>query len=639
MGDFPEDPIDTSHPDISVGTRQLINFAGGDPKTAERYLQGKGYDAKAIGGFNFAVKKPEETKWQRLDSTKWEWQDVLDVVGDALSLGGMVVGGLGGTSAGGPVGGVAGSAAGAAGAQGVRSTVGQLLGMPTTQEEALGSIGREAATGALAEVGGRVIGATAKGILGKIRGKPPAPRAAEKVAGIPTTRQGMVEAIEKLGPQEKFGVEFTELGAKGGGHVFGEFQKLPPLNKKLMSYAQEQAEYVAGKGKWARMSVEETTEDIYTRMLHGEMPAAGAGRVGPFVDVAKREAQVAAENPELVKTIGTEITRRAPPKLPQTRGGETLWAATATKGMKKFLNNTAIPHNARLLLQKILVEGPDAVAKNLPLLTEHLAYLGKQGKLPAQQAHHWALQAEGLVKSWATKVARGKVTGKQQMVRPLGDTYWTKIPTGSDVAFWRDIPAEGIKSLTLPDGTLLSLTIPQGKAVKVIVHSAATDNWTPRAKKLLKGLIAGLKKPRELIVSGLQAATNAHVGKFMRKHPFTGNVGLGAAETLIGGAAGGWTGLAVGMDVAGRGIEKVFGSLLRDTSGGALRGLFKRSTLGVPEALKKAAQAAGAGNEELYRAIMWTALKQTDVNEYLQATAGSRGVNAEGPRVRQGHGS
>ena len=192
----------------------------------------------------------------------------------------------------------------------------------------------------------------------------------------------------------------------------------------------------------------------------------------------------------------------------------------------------------------------------------------------------------------------------------------------------------GIQEMKI-GGRVLVLTAAQEKAAKVAMQSMATGNWTSASKKILEKLIAGLKWPRARIIDMLEIATNRHVGKYARDRPFMTNVGLGAAETMVSGTFGGISGGVAAMDIAGRGLKM----LLSDTTGKALSGLFGRSKLGVPEALKRAAQAAGAGNDELYRAIMWTALKQTDVNEYLQAVAGSRGVNAEGPRVRQGHGS
>lgn len=762
-GESPNDPIDTSHPDVSIGTRQLINWAGGDPKTGERYLQGQGFDAKAIGGFNFAVKRPEEKVWQRLDSTKWEWQDVLDVAGDVLSLGGMVTGGLVG-SPGGIVGGVAGSAAGAAGMQGVRSTIGQMLGMPATQEEVVKSLGTEAVMGATAEVGGRILGGIVGGVARKIRGKPPAapapaPAAGPKLAAGETaaTREEIMAGIGKLGSEEKFGVEFVEklpgqttrgaagVGARGAGgktrRTFGEYQKEPPQSGEIRRWADEWAELEAGKAGtvFEGKSKEQVGEELYRRMLHGEIPAVGPGRAGPYVDVAKREAQLMEMNPPLVKTVGTEITAAA--KVPKGPGGAKLWHKTATPEMKKFIQNTAIPHPARELMQRIIMAGPKGFEKNLANIDDFLALAAKKGKpqrqaiddfladagvhpwakdamklaiketpeeaakwsakvskqldmasilgsgpaksllkqpgtpswvksylksamkkdpmdaanfaddiagllkarlastggIAPQQAQGWAKQARNIVESWAKKLTAPPT--KRQVVSPLGDPYWQVVPTGSDVAFWRDLPIDGIQKLFNPDGSVLVLTAPQAKAAKVIVQSAATDNWTPWAKKQLKRLIDGLKWPKRRIIDILGTVTNAHVMKFVRKHPIGSNVALGVAETMVGGTAGGLPGGAAIMDIAGRGIERVFRRLLTDTSGKALTGLFGRSTLGVPEALKKAAQAAGAGNEELYRAIMWTALKQTDVNEYLQAVAGSRGVNASGPRVRSGHGS
>jgi hypothetical protein len=300
----------------------------------------------------------------------------------------------------------------------------------------------------------------------------------------------------------------------------------------------------------------------------------------PVVDVAKREAQIAAgaKSPTLLTEImGTTIKVKTPVVL-------TRLAAK-------------LPGDAGTALRQLIKAGHIEGPKNLAVL-EQILTTGPWLK---------AMKKPTSVKEVMATVRRG-------------------------------FNSYGIQRLKIGERVFV-LSEAQEKATKVLFQAIATRTWTQATKKLLERFIAWLQMPRELIVKALSAATNAHVGKFMRQHPTTGNIGLAAAEGLIGGAAGGWTGIATGMDIAGRGLNKVVQRLLGDTSGKALRSLLSRATLGAPEALKRAAQAAGAGNEELYRSIMWTALKATDVNEYLQQVVGSRGVNASGPRVQQGYGS
>ena len=228
-----------------------------------------------------------------------------------------------------------------------------------------------------------------------------------------------------------------------------------------------------------------------------------------------------------------------------------------------------------------------------------------------------------------------------QIVRPVGVSFTPKIPTGQEVAFWKTLPIQGIERLTLPNGTTLTLSIPQGKAAKGVVHSMATGVWTAKTKSLLDRLIAGLKWPRKQVIRALEATAGSAVAGWMRRNPAISNVGMGVAEylnvPLIGTGLGGWT---AGMDIAARGLSgvgNVVRRLMSDTSGGSLRSILTGSKIGVPQALKRAADAAAAGNQELYRTIMWGALQQQDVHEFLQQEVGSSGVNAPTPRVPNGY--
>lgn len=622
-------PIQEQHPDVGVGSRQLVMFAGGDPAVGARYLRAKGLQVEERGGFNYSIKRPEEAEWRVLDPEGFDLQDILDVSGDVLSLGGMIGGGVAGAP--GVVTGAAGAAGGAAGAQGVRSAIGQLGGLTPTSEEVVGDIGEEAVMGAGAELGGRVVGKIAGKVAGKLRKAPEPPPPVGKPGVGPT---GMREAIERLGPEERFTAEFSEKVPKGVSTELvtktGEFQKLPPKSDAIYAWAKEQAEEVAGKGAWKGKSVRETTDDLYTRMIYGEIPKAGPGRVGPFVDVAKRESQLGEMNPALVRTVGSEISR-VPTKM---FGGDKvpMWGQTATPTLKQFLGDEAIPPQARKLLSTLIRMGPKSIEKNLPNLTDTIRIFAKERRIPLTTSQGWIRDISKELQTWSKNLLKPP----QQLVRPLGEMTNVKVPTGSEVAFWKTLP-ETIEKLTLPDGTVLTLNAAQGKAVKAVAQSAATNNWTPKAKALLEKLVKGLRWPRNAVIRGIESMVHPKIAAFLRAHPGSSNV-----AAMVGGAAGvpggGAAAVIAGADVAGRGMGILVNKIMKDSTGKALTSILTRAKTGAPEALKRAARAAGGGNQQLYKAIMWGALQKQDVQEFFQAEAGSRGVNAEtGPRSRAGY--
>ena len=167
-GGTAESALQEGHPDVGFMDRFRIMFRGGDQAAGQRLLESRGFEAQAMGGSQYAVRKPGEEQWRLLDEPGASLQDITDVAGDVLSLGGTIGGGIVGAP-GGIAGGAAGAALGSAGATGLRQI---LSGLPATTEEITGELGEAALTGATAELGGRVLGGAARGLRGLSRARP-----------------------------------------------------------------------------------------------------------------------------------------------------------------------------------------------------------------------------------------------------------------------------------------------------------------------------------------------------------------------------------------------------------------------------------------------------------------------------------
>ena len=169
-GEAPQTAINEAHPDVAASTRQLIMFAGGGPDIGLRHLQKQGFDVEPLEGANFAVRKPGEKHWRKLEKEGLDVQDPLDIVGDVVSLAGMGLGAAA-TSPG-----LATTAAGAAGgsalAQSARTGVGKALGLEVSAGEAGRDIAVEGALGGAAALLGPAAGTVAKGIGAAIKHGP-----------------------------------------------------------------------------------------------------------------------------------------------------------------------------------------------------------------------------------------------------------------------------------------------------------------------------------------------------------------------------------------------------------------------------------------------------------------------------------
>jgi len=163
-GETAGSPREAAHPELGFLDRFKVMFRGGNPEVGQRYLESKGFQVKHKGGSQYALKKGKGD-WYLLDEPGASLQDVTDVAGDVLSLGGMIGGGVLG-SAGGIAGAAGGAALGSAGATGIRQL---LSGLPATTGETGAELGTAALTGATAEFGGQALGGIARGLRGLSR--------------------------------------------------------------------------------------------------------------------------------------------------------------------------------------------------------------------------------------------------------------------------------------------------------------------------------------------------------------------------------------------------------------------------------------------------------------------------------------
>jgi len=187
-GSSPETAIDEQHPELPTSKRlKLKNFAEGiSPEVMVRELKKEGFDVFPTAD-HYAIRKPGETKWHKVEKSGWGWMEMLkdlgdygtDLIKDIGWLGGAGVGAAAGTAAtGGPWGGLAVSipAAGAGSglAQGVVDFLARNAGIVPTEKESTGALKREVIHGAAGQAilggAGMVAGKALKGIANKYRG-------------------------------------------------------------------------------------------------------------------------------------------------------------------------------------------------------------------------------------------------------------------------------------------------------------------------------------------------------------------------------------------------------------------------------------------------------------------------------------
>lgn len=154
---------------VSLGQRFVVKNLASNPDAAKAYLEGVGYDVRPYGGgFNFAVRPKMatgRTPWKVVDPDGFDPQDLLDLAGDAVSLGAQTAAAVGvaPSLAAGPAGlaaeaGVVGATSGAVEAG--RQAIGSMVGVPNNLDPK--QIGIQAGAGAAGSVIGRGVGAAAR---------------------------------------------------------------------------------------------------------------------------------------------------------------------------------------------------------------------------------------------------------------------------------------------------------------------------------------------------------------------------------------------------------------------------------------------------------------------------------------------
>lgn len=171
--------------------RTQINTLGLGPKSIVGWLQKHGYEARDLGGDDYAVRRPGAKDWKKVDpSGPGDWLkdltiDAGDEYASLLAMGkGAAVGGALASEV--PVvgtvgGGIVGAGLAAAGAETARRAAGHLAGFEETPGEFGMGVLKEGAVGATAEVGGKLLGAGLKkagGALQKL------PQALQKPLGV-----------------------------------------------------------------------------------------------------------------------------------------------------------------------------------------------------------------------------------------------------------------------------------------------------------------------------------------------------------------------------------------------------------------------------------------------------------------------
>lgn len=239
-GATPETALQEAHPDVGFLDRFKVMFRGGDQAVGQRFLESRGFEAKALGGAQYALRKPGESAWRLLDKPGAELQDISDVAGDVLSLGGMIGGGVLG-SAGGIAGAAGGAALGSAGATGLRQL---LSGLPATTEETVGELGEAALTGATAEFGGQALGGIARGLRGLSRaGRLGGARAEHLARSGRKMGEGLwrKESLRGEGGKFRQGYKYirpeTPAAARMAGRIGGVGERLRAPQEALAGFA------------------------------------------------------------------------------------------------------------------------------------------------------------------------------------------------------------------------------------------------------------------------------------------------------------------------------------------------------------------------------------------------------------------
>ncbi len=562
VGATAENPHPEMHPDLTKYDRFAIMTRGGNPEVGQRHLEGRGFQVKPKGGFQYALQKGK-SDWYLFDEEGASFQDISDVGGDVLSLTGMI-GGAALTAPTGFTAGVLGAGGGTAAAQGVRTGIGEAMGVSSRAADVPGEILREGLAGAAGQVlgvggakllrgAGRMVGRARAGTrtkrLGKLRAQEQrrlidegVPLTADPGATAATTAE-MASAIKALNPTDPAVIQFIRrtdsrrTSALAGHLEKRAFQGTPPEDAAMRQLAQQTANTAIRNRSFSHMTEAQLGELLYRREVHG-----------------------------LTKRGFSEAVRLA-------------------KGMP---------------------------AREVDDMVRQLS-----------QAFPFKPASKNLLGPMVDIEARATAT------RAFGG-----VPRSAQVDFWRFIPIEGLRKVTLPGGEVLQLTASQAAAAKHIVADIGVFGIPFRkgVGKLLTRLGQWLQVPRTLLFRGLQIVGLPLIKKFNSKTakilPSVGQVAGVSLVTPVGAKvmAG-----AHGMAFAGGALEKLGARLANETTGEILSSMVYKVSMRVSRRIQQVLRYAGGQKgggavgyrPGLYRLGVYELMKDPEFTGALQEMIGA----------------
>lgn len=566
FGKTAEFPVQQAHPELTRADRFKIMWRGGNPEVGQRYLESKGYQVQHKGGFQFALKKGRGD-WYFFDEPGASFQDISDVAGDVLSLGGFIGGATIGTIAGAPsgpgafAGGVAGAGIGSGLAQGFRSATGSLMGVPSRAGEVAGEIGQEAIAGAAGQVvgtvAGKALGAAARGLrgfAGKVRGAPPTPPPA-----APTPLRS--PALPAKPPP---GVEIDQMG---WDYLV---RNRPETARKAAAAAAKARELPAGK-----------------EVSHADMVTALKG-LGPrdpaVIEFLRRETsrRTGAEKGTLrtmffqgLPDVDGEVWKAAKVGARTTMQREASKFGHLTEAQLADLYYRQTVHG----LSEKTFDEVIRLTRGMPVAEIDSMISSLSHRFPYNPAE------KGLFGPVVDIEARSAQVQGLALQQPGGREFFGQrihIPINKEVDFWRSIPLEGLRKLQLPDGTILQLSRDQAIAASHVAADIVTRGTAMRkgVARALTRLERVLKTPRRLLYKalravGVQSAREFEGGTFWNR---PASAIMGAAGIAMGGTVGKALAVTGGMALGGAAIGRLGWMLMADTTGNVLRQLARNAS-------------------------------------------------------------
>lgn len=603
MGDTAELPRAESHPELGFKDRFAVMFRGGNPAAGQRYLEEKGFQVQPKGGYQYALRKGTGP-WYHFDEPGLSLEDVSDVAGDVVSIGGMIGGAAIGTAAGAPTGpgafaaGVAGAGVGSAAAQGLRTLAGEAMGVPSRAEEIPGELLEEGVAGAA----GQVLGAGAGKLLGAAgRGLAKWRQGAQRTRAI---RNPIQKATPKPSPDPTLPAEVppgqTALDQKGWEY----FVRNHPETAKLVAKAAKAKEVKLPAG-------EAVSREVMVKALKDLKPTDPA-----VVQFIRKETsrRTGAEK----GTLRTMLFQQRPELNRRARAIADMAAGAQAKG-SRFSHLTRTQHADLIYRQMVHGLSPKTFDEVLSLskgmATDKIDDMisGLSHRFPYIPQQHGIL---GPVMD---------VEARRAQIAALG-----RVPIGSEVDFWRSIPLEGLRKLQLPDGRILELSVDQAKAARHIV-SDIVMHGVPFREKVSKALIKlgeALKAPRRVLYTAFRSMGMGWAQDFLMARPW-----LRYASAATGVRMGGLMGLGVaGTEAAsllGGGITNIGKALVADRSGGILKSVLGSASMGLARRIQSLLKLleGGPARQAAYRAGIFQLLSNP---EFQQLMGGKTGAPAGG---------